>query len=389
MLKFLAKIKKIAVFNSILYIIYMLFILQPSFAADTGKMACKRAGVKENTFMNIQTAAFETIDNMLPIKIGAIEIDNINDAQGGITDMGGMNGNNGSNTDGAFLCMCQVPPPIFERLGVTMSFWNNVGMIDTSSIPYCFPQLGTYLPLGDAVGGSLEALTGKAGIGGVNQFGKRSGGGKQKGDQFVSAHTHFASYTNMMKIVSDAIFTMCFSADMTTNISPQMSEVFFWWQNDEWGVLKNPEALLVANPIATAACMAESLSVSLIGTSLDPLFWCMGSWGSLYPITMNVGSGTPLTSYAMLAARNLSERFQTAQLMDTTGYQMLNGYCQPYPTYFIPKTDVNIYPIWPQKYDNRFPLGYPSEVWGFGLDNPANIGVMTWMIYQKRDCCYL
>ena len=67
MLKFLAKIKKIAVFNSILSIL----ILQPSFAADTGKMACKRAGVKEDTtFMNIQTAAFETIDNMLPIEAG-------------------------------------------------------------------------------------------------------------------------------------------------------------------------------------------------------------------------------------------------------------------------------------------------------------------------------
>ena len=69
MLKFLAKIKKIAVFNSILSIMYILFILQPAFAADTGEMACKRAGaMKEDTFMNIQTAAFETIDNMLPIK---------------------------------------------------------------------------------------------------------------------------------------------------------------------------------------------------------------------------------------------------------------------------------------------------------------------------------
>lgn len=388
MLKYLVNIKITAQISSII-VIYLFFMLPNVFAADTGKMACKRAGVKADTFINIQTAAFETIDNMLPIKIGAIEIDNIDNTQGGLADMGGLGGGGGSDTDGTFLCMCQVPPPVFERLGVTMSFWNNVGMIDTSSIPYCFPQLGQYLDLGGAVGGSLEALTGKAGIGGANQFGKRSSGGKQKGDQFISAHTHFASFTNLMKIVSDAIFSMCFSADMATNISPQMSEVFFWWQNDEWGVLKNPEALLVANPIATAACMAESLSVSILGTSLDPLFWCMGSWGLLYPITMNVGSGTPLTSYAMLAARNLSERFQLAMLMDTTGYQMLNGYCQPYPTYFIPKKDVNIYPIWPQKFDNRFPLGYPSEIWGFGLDNPANIGVMTWMVYQKRDCCYL
>lgn len=374
MLRYSVHINRIIKASS-LVIIYLLFLLPSSFAG-TGEMACKRAGVNTDTFMKIQTAAFETIDNMLPIKIGAVE-------------MGGLNsGGSGTDTNGAFLCMCQVPPPIFERLGITMSFWNNVGMVDTSTIPYCFPQLGAYLNIGSAIENSLSFM-GKTGIGGANQFGKRSGGGKQKGDQYVSAHTHFASFTNLMKILSDTIFSMCFSADMVMNISPQMSEVFFWWQHDEWGIVKNPEALLVANPIATAACMAESLSVSLTRTSLDPLFWCMGSWGALYPVTMNVGSGMPLSSYAMLVARNLSERFQLAELMDTTGYQMLNGYCQPYPMFFIPKSDVNIYPIWPQKYGSRFPLGYPSEIWGFGLDNPANIGVMTWMVYQKRDCCYL
>lgn len=366
-------------------IIVLIFILSFSnvYADGLSENGCEQAGVNAGSLMDIQMAAFETIDNMLPIKIGAVEINNIDDMSGGVGSAGGSAG--GSDTEGTFLCMCQVPPPIFERMGVTLQFWNNVGMVDTTSIPYCFPQLGMSLSsMSSGVEGAFSGL-GVPGIGGSNQFGARSSGGKD--GQFMSAHTHYASFMNLMQIVSEAIFSMCLGA--TSNISPQMSEVFFWWQNDEWGAVKNPEALLVANPIATAACMVESLSVSLLQTSLDPLFWCMGSWGALYPITMNVGSGTPLTSYAMLVARNLSERFQTAQLMDTTGYQMLNGYCQPIPIYFIPKTDINIYPIFPQKYNSRFPLGYPSEIWGFGMDNPSNIGVMTWMIYQKRDCCYL
>ena len=71
-------LNKNKIIKAISFSVATFILLQNVYAADTGKMACKRAGVKEDTFMNIQTAAFETIDNMLPIKIGAIEIDNIN-----------------------------------------------------------------------------------------------------------------------------------------------------------------------------------------------------------------------------------------------------------------------------------------------------------------------
>lgn len=378
MSKFIQQIKKYS--SSIFFSFIIIFVTTDVYADNTAKKACDAAGVNTKSLSDIQIAAFETIDNMLPIKIGGIEVGSPDDVSGGLASAGGS-----SSDNSAFLCMCQMPPPVFERLGVSISFWNNVGMVDTSSIPYCFPQLG--MSLSEDIAPDIESgfsILGKPGVGGANQFGTRSNGSKDS--QFITAHTHFASFMNLMQIISEAIFSMCLG--ISTNISPIMSETAFWWQVDEWGVVKNPEALLVANPIATTACMAESVSM-IAKKNLDPLFWCMGSWGSLYPITMNVGSGTPLTSYAMLAARNLAERFQLGMLMDTTGYQMLNGYCQPIPIYFTPKSDINIFPIWPQKSTSRFPLGYPSEFWGVGKDNPTNLGVMTWMVYQKRDCCYL
>ena len=378
MLKFIQQIKKYS--SSIFFSFIIIFVTTDVYADNTAKKACDAAGVNTKSLSNIQIAAFETIDNMLPIKIGGIEVGSLEDMDSNLT----KTGSSSSSGDSAFLCMCQFPPPVFERLGVSISFWNNIGMVDTSSIPYCFPQLGTSLSfMGPATEAAFSFLN-TPGVGGVNQFGTRSNGSKDS--QFVSAHTHFASFMNLMQIVSEAIFSMCLSVN--TNISPVMSEVAFYWQNDDWSVIKNPEALLVANPIAVTACMAESVSM-IAKKNLDPLFWCIGSWGSLYPISMNVGSGIPLSSYGMLAARSIAERFQTAQLLDTTGYQMLNGVCQPIPTYFTPKSDINIFPIWPQKSTSRFPLGYPSEFWGVGKDNPRNIGVMTWMVYQKRDCCYL
>lgn len=52
MLKYLINIKITAQISSIIFI-YLCFMLPNVFAANTGEMACKRAGVKADTFMNI------------------------------------------------------------------------------------------------------------------------------------------------------------------------------------------------------------------------------------------------------------------------------------------------------------------------------------------------
>lgn len=370
-------IKLIKIVSSFLLIVIFTNELYADVADKIAEKACKQAGVKAETAQEIQFAAIETMDNMLPIKIAGAEF-------GGDSSI--------PDTDSAgkeFLCMCQMPPPIFERLGIYISFWNNIGMIDTTSIPYCFPQLGMSLAeeFADSVENAYDSiLTKPGGIGSSMQFGERASAGDGV-DQFVSANVHFLSFMNLMQIVSEAIFAACITVN--TNIPLYITETLANWQNDEWGVLLNPEALLVANPIAVAACMADSFSTSLFQRSLDPLFWCVGSWGALYPITMNVGSGVPLSAYGMLAARMISQKFQTGQILDTTGSHMLNNACQPIPSYFMQKKDINIYPVFPHKYSKRFPLGLPSEIWGVGFDNPANLGVMTWIVYQKRDCCYL
>lgn len=44
----------------------------------------------------------------------------------------------------------------------------------------------------------------------------------------------------------------------------------------------NPEAVIFANPIAQGACAADAVA-SAAKTSVDALFWCAGSQGSMYP----------------------------------------------------------------------------------------------------------
>ena len=363
---------------------------------DTAEKQCKNAGVDLKTAIELQMVAFETIDNMLPIKIGGVELGSPGELEG---INGSLSNNSGSISEesNSFICMCDLPPPLFLRVGISISFWNNVGMIDTTSVPYCSPFLGMSLAkeLSGTVSNALDSLKDvpyfQEGMGSATQIG-RTNRSDTNSDQYVSGSVHFNSLSSLMKTISDVIFTSCFTyADTVIGAgsAPTLSEVYFWWQNDEWSVIKNPDALLVGNPIGVSTCMIDSSVVTLTQWSNPLLYWCMGTWGHLYPLSQNVGSGVPLSAFAMLASRAITERFNTGLLLDMTGYQMLNGICQPYPTYFPLKNDINIFPIFPSVYGTRFPLGYPSEFWGAGLDGPSNKGVFTWMVYQKRDCCFL
>ena len=61
------------------------------------------------------------------------------------------------------------------------------------------------------------------------------------------------------------------------------------WLDDELSFLLNPEAALFANLPAQAACAADC-AASSAGLPLDPLFWCAGCQGGMYPLTGNVAA---------------------------------------------------------------------------------------------------
>lgn len=344
-------------------VLFFLFTYSPnSEAAGVNDGFCKLATAGGTSGLKINMNLLTTIDNMLPIRIGKLKtgedvlrLDSESDYA--------------SPTD-SFTCICEMPPPIFVRQGLSLSFWNPIGMVETSAIPNCYPSLGISLPLE---------------VGASQSFGKRSDGAK---DQFVSSQTHYMSGINILNAFVD-IFTLgCMQVDLQTGID-HISELLPWWQNDTWAAIFSPESFLIANPIAVAACMADSISVATTRMNVDPLFWCYGAWGASYPNTVNVGSGTPISSYALLAARTIASEFKSLKILKTSGPHMLNAQCQPFPTIFIAKNDLKMFPVWPQMLPNGFRIGYPAELWAFALDNPTNLGVMVWAVYQKRDCCFL
>jgi len=177
---------------------------------------------------------------------------------------------------------------------------------------------------------------------------------------------------------------ICLSGDGGMDIG-YVTELDPLWQNDIWASIVGPEAYLVANPVAQTACMADAVS-SAAGFPLDPLWWCIGSWGSAFPMTQNVKDyTTPMETQGAITARMLMKMHRQLMLWGSIGEA---GLCQSYPMPVMRKSQYGIFPVYPfLGWPYRIPIGRSGLIWDRGMDNPANMQVGAWMIYRKRDCC--
>ncbi|VDB02534.1 hypothetical protein BANRA_05466 [Klebsiella pneumoniae] len=102
-----------------------------------------------------------------------------------------------------------------------------------------------------------------------------------------------------------------------------MSELDPTWNNDELAFFTNPEAAAVANPIAAAACTADAVS-STAGKPLKQLFWCAGSWGTLYPFSGNQNGGKGvIRDSSLLSTRVLAALHRRGLAWKTMGSEAM------------------------------------------------------------------
>src|SRR3546814_20870395 len=83
-----------------------------------------------------------------------------------------------------------------------------------------------------------------------------------------------------------------------------ITEVLPTWQSGTLGAIIQPEGILFGNPAAGLACMGDSAAAAA-GKVIDPLFWCMGSWGATYPIAGDIQFDDSVEAWAGLAARGV------------------------------------------------------------------------------------
>lgn len=270
-----------------------------------------------------------------------------------------------SDPAGSPICICPMAAPPYFRIGVPVAFWEPARLIETVEDPYCFPAIGTQLnnPAPGFLAGGIET--------------QNPDGATPATSIFAQAHYYIFPIWAMLEILTDygCVEQTSFDVAYITEIDPL-------WNSDEMALIIMPEAVLFGNPVAQLACIADSLAAA-VWLPIDPLFWCMGSWGSAYPMTGHINSSELVEANAGLAARMIYKLGREGLLWDTS----LN-LCAKTPMPIWRKSTFGLQLAEPVKRTGRIPIGRSGLIWSMAKNPPYMGGDnFVWILFQKRACC--
>ena len=165
-----------------------------------------------------------------------------------------------------------------------------------------------------------------------------------------------------------------------------MTELDPSWQDDTWAAVYAPETLLFANPVAQAACAQDAVAATA-SHPLDRLFWCAGSWGSLYPFTGNANASVEhIQSANLVGAKMMAKLAKMGVLRSRVGAAAL---CKPRPMPILLKSEFSLDPVYPKiSQEGGMSIGASTAVWEYaspqsypGYEN------INQVIFQEQQCC--
>ncbi len=285
---------------------------------------------------------------MFPIKIAGIEV--------GKTDLPSV-------PDKASKPVCICMDGAVPRIGIPVSFWEPNRFVETVRDPFYFPSIEQKLPGLKVAGGTRSS---------------RQGG--KTPQAFAQAHWFVFAPLVMLDILTDFVCAEHMDFDLG-----YMTEVDPLWNNDLLSLIITPEALLFANPATQISCTADSIA-SNAGKTLDPLFWCMGSWGSVYPLSGHINTANPVEANAGIAARMIFKLGRMGMLWDGS-----LSLCRKIWLPIWIKSHYRFQIARPVRGMQVFPLGRTSMIWGAGKNIPKarHPDSFLFMVFRKRACCVL
>ena len=286
--------------------------------------------------------------------------DNISEITGNIDDY---------NPD-AYTCSCDKDGNTYW--GVYISFWEPVRVMEVVQKPGCFNFM---------FGMDMSSVL-------VDGYGTK-GYAQNPSDTKSFQHVHYihAPLLAILEIFGYADF--CKDSLLTGLDISYMTEVDPIWNNDEWGAIVYAESAAFANPIAQAICPIDCLASSL-GYPLNPLFWCAGCWGGLYPFTGNVlHVGSPITTSSLqmtkLLARLTRYPIPPAMEIDTSSS---TAKCGGHIRLIIKKSQYRINTLHPIAESVSFhTIGAAPLLWGEWRNIPSTGETHSFVVWRKRNCC--
>ena len=271
-----------------------------------------------------------------------------------------------TSNPGSPIQFCPMPPPVFQRVGLAIGYWEPMAMTDVARSPGCMVNLGGF-----------TVNLGKMGMGTAKKDDKQVNGA------FYHVHWYKYPLTYWLNIITSLGCLQGGDLDIG-----YLSEIDPTWGDSALTSILNPEAVIFANPIAQGACAADAIA-SAVNKPLDPLFWCAGSQGSMYPFNGWVSNeSSPLQSPVLVSERMAFKLHRQGQIMESVGED--KKVCFEYPSPIIPKTRwryqmVNMYPDVAQCH----PFGRTVMRWETGRNPPNTKKNYGYLLWRKRNCVFL
>lgn len=243
-------------------------------------------------------------------------------------------------------------------VGIPISFWEPKSFIDVVQDAWCFPGLGI----------QMEGLE--------DPF--MNDGSRSSNTLYTFAQSHYVLFPVLALL--DMYYDLpCLHYDDGSEADIALiSELLPTWNNDLLSGVVYPETVLFANPAAQLACMADAVTANF-NQPVNALFWCLGSWGTVYPLTGTISGSDQMEAHAALAARTI---FQMLKLGLMKEYQE-DGCGQRYVTMWT-KDRYKLQLMIPTSDYKCFAFGRSSFTWAAGLNTVEN---HSYFMFRKVDCC--
>lgn len=303
---------------------------------------------------------------IFPIRIGGSKVTTGDDQEEERRGHFNFSGN------GNLICMCPKPPLNQPTPGIRISFWEPLRLMDVTRHPYCLVNLGG-IRLGNSQSvkdrGTVALTEGEGGL-------KNS---------FFQVHWYVFPVFYLFELLTDFVCMekKAFDLAWLTEFDPL-------WNRDEWALLQNPEALLFGNPIAQGACAADCAKVSTTGYGFDPMFWCAGCHGSVYPFTGSIPAHITGVQATELAGIKFMAMMHRRGLL--RAYLGSLDICKASVCPLIKKSMYRLQMLSPipapnvcaglGKSDFLHPRNAQREI----IHNSMNYGYLVW---RRRECCLL
>lgn len=264
------------------------------------------------------------------------------------------------------VCACNddlgVPRP-----GMTTSYWEPARLIEFQRVPGCSSVFnGVRFPFDR-----------------LQQANHTKKGG---GNNMRFLHYHFYAFPLM--IMLDLFANSGCGTDGYMDLDLMfMSELDPTWNEDTLAFFTHPEASFTSDPLMQAMCAIDAAAANT-RQPLSELFWCAGSWGSIYPASgHSYGQSSNVTDTSLFTSRVLAALHRRGITHRTMGDDaMCYGVIEP----TLPKTMYKFTLLHPlPEVDEAHWMGESEFSWGLGKTIPAVGEDLIYTIWRWNDCCMI